>query len=300
MRAALYARYSTDLQNVAPIADQFATCRSFAAKDATKIVATFEDAAISGGSAANRPGLHSLMRGAKNGEFEVVLCEALDRLSRSQADVAALFEDLRFHGVKIRTISEGDISELLIGLMGTMTAPQLRETGRKTGRGLQGVARSGRHTGGRVHGYKIRREVDNIGEPIRGLRDIDPVEAEVVRENFRRYAAGQSPRAIVSDLNRRSIPGPRGGSWNASTINGNAERGNGVIHNELYRTVLVSVARLGSRTDAQESARRERRILKKLFGPRYPTFGSSPRSYGRKFRIATRKTPYRHGGPPRA
>lgn len=181
MRAALYARYSTDLQNVASIADQFATCRSFAAKDATKIVATFEDAAISGGSAANRPGLHSLMRGAKNGEFEVVLCEALDRLSRSQADVAALFEDLRFHGVKIRTISEGDISELQIGLMGTMNALQLRETGRKTKRGLQGVVRSGRHTGGRVYGYKIRREVDAIGEPIRGLRDIDPGEAEVVR-----------------------------------------------------------------------------------------------------------------------
>ena len=239
MRAALYARYSTDLQNVASIADQFATCRSFAAKDATKIVATFEDAAISGGSAANRPGLHSLMHGAKNGEFDVVLCEALDRLSRSQADVAALFEDLRFHGVKIRTISEGDISELQIGLMGTMNALQLRETGRKTRRGLQGVVRSGRHTGGRVYGYKIRREVDAIGEPIRGLRDIDPGEAEVVREIFRRYAAGQSPRAIVSDLNRRSIPGPRGGSWNASTINGNAERGNGVIHNELYRGVLV-------------------------------------------------------------
>jgi len=70
MRATLHAHYSTDLQNVASIADQFAACRSFAAKDAIKIVATFEDAAISGGSAANRPGLHSLMRGAKNGDFE--------------------------------------------------------------------------------------------------------------------------------------------------------------------------------------------------------------------------------------
>ena len=239
MRAALYARYSTDLQNVASIADQFATCRSFAAKEATPIVATFEDAAISGGSAANRPGLHGLMRGAKNGEFEVVLCEALDRLSRSQADVAALFEDLRFHGVKIRTISEGDISELQIGLMGTMNALQLRETGRKTRRGLQGVVRSGRHTGGHVYGYKVRRELDATGEPIRGLRDIDPGEAEVVKEIFRRYAAGQSPRAIVNDLNTRGIPSPRGGSWNASTINGNADRGNGVIHNEFYRGILV-------------------------------------------------------------
>lgn len=120
-----------------------------------------------------------------------------------------------------------------------MNALQLRETGRKKRRGLQGVVRSGRHTGGRVYGYKIRREIDAIGDPIRGLRDIDPDEAEVVIEIFRRYAAGQSPRAIVSDLNRRGIPGPRGGSWNASTINGNAERGNGVIHNELYCGVLV-------------------------------------------------------------
>lgn len=120
-----------------------------------------------------------------------------------------------------------------------MNALQLRETGRKKRRGLQGVVRSGRHTGGRVYGYKIRREIDAIGDPIRGLRDIDPDEAEVVIEIFRRYAAGQSPRAIVSDLNRRGIPGPRGGSWNASTINGNAERGNWVIHNELYCGVLV-------------------------------------------------------------
>src|SRR5690606_33507697 len=53
------------------------------------------------------------------------------------------------------------------------------------------------------------------------------------------YAAGASPRAIVNDLNTRGIAGPRGGKWNASTINGNAERGNGVLHNELYRVVLV-------------------------------------------------------------
>ena len=250
MRAALYARYSTDLQNVASIADQFATCRSFAAKEATPIVATFEDAAISGGSAANRPGLHGLMRGAKNGEFDVVLCEALDRLSRSQADVAALFEDLRFHGVKIRTISEGDISELQIGLMGTMNALQLRETGRKTRRGLQGVVRSGRHTGGHVYGYKIRRELDAIGEPIRGLRDIVPDEAKVVREIFRRYAAGQSPRTIVSDLNMRGIPSPRGGSWNASTINGNAER----LVDQIAEGVLTGAA-VKDRLDALEARR---------------------------------------------
>jgi len=173
------------------------------------------------------------------GTFDLVICEALDRLSRRLSDLSAIYEDLLFRGVGLRTISEGDVGKMHIGLMGTMNALQLDETRRKTRRGLQGVVRSGRHTGGQVYGYRIRRELDAAGEPIRGLRDIEPGEADVVREIFRRYAAGQSPRAIVSDLNTRGVLSPRGGSWNASTVNGNAERGNGVIHNELYRGVLV-------------------------------------------------------------
>ena len=239
MRTVLYARYSTDLQNVTSIEDQFAACGAFAKRHDLSVTTTFHDAAISGASAGNRLGLRALMQAAKARTFDFVLCEALDRLSRSQADVSAIFEDLRFHGVKIRTIAEGDISELQIGLMGTMNALQLQETGRKTRRGLQGVVRSDRHTGGRVYGYQIRRELNAAGEPIRDLRTIDQAEAEVVREIFRRYGAVASPRAIVGELNNRGVPGPRGGKWNASTINGNAARGNGVIHNELYRGVLV-------------------------------------------------------------
>ena len=89
-------------------------------------------------------------RAAKGGVFNVVICEALDRLSRSQADIAAIFEDLRFHGVAIHTISECAVDELHVGLKGTMNALYLRETRRKTRRGMEGVVRDGRHTGGRV------------------------------------------------------------------------------------------------------------------------------------------------------
>ena len=239
MRVALYARYSSDLQNAASIQDQLAACRVFVDRIDAQIVATFQDAAISGASLANRPGLQTLMRDAERRRFDVVVCEALDRLSRSQADVAAVFEDLRFHGVGIRTLAEGEVSELHVGLKGTMNALQLQEIGRKTRRGLQGVARSGRHTGGRVYGYTIRREFDASGEPIRGLRDVHPGEAPIVQEIHRRYAAGASPRAIAADLNARGVPGPTGKMWNASALNGNAERGNGILHNELYRGVIV-------------------------------------------------------------
>ncbi|QYC09149.1 recombinase family protein [Brevundimonas nasdae] len=50
------------------------------------------------------------------------------------------------------------------------------------------------------------------------MRDIDPAEAGAVREIFRRYVAGVSPRAIVSDQNARGVASARGGDWKASTI----------------------------------------------------------------------------------
>ncbi len=55
----------------------------------------------------------------------MVLAEALDRLSRDQEDVAALFKQLRFAGVRLVTLAEGEISELHVGLKGTMNAPFL-------------------------------------------------------------------------------------------------------------------------------------------------------------------------------
>ena len=83
MRAALYARFSTDLQRAESIADQLAACRAFCAQNGLTVVAAYEDAAISGASMANRPGLAALKQAARGGAFDVVVTEALDRLSRS-------------------------------------------------------------------------------------------------------------------------------------------------------------------------------------------------------------------------
>ena len=56
---------------------------------------------------------------------------------------------------------------------------------------------------------------------------------------FRQYAAGQSPRAIALSLNQDGIAGPRGRGWGASTINGNASRGTGILNNRIYIGKLV-------------------------------------------------------------
>jgi site-specific DNA recombinase len=94
-RVVLYARYSSDNQSVASITDQFRVCREYAARENWNVVDTYHDAAISGASVILRPGVQALLQDAQRGKFGMVLAEALDRMSRDQADVATLFSASR-------------------------------------------------------------------------------------------------------------------------------------------------------------------------------------------------------------
>ncbi|WP_292415327.1 recombinase family protein [Mesorhizobium sp.] len=238
-RVALYARYSSDSQRDASIEDQFRLCREQAVREGWSVAGTYEDAAISGASTVLRPGIQHLVRDAQRGRFEVVLAEALDRISRDQADVATLFKHLKFAGVTIVTLAEGGISELHVGLKGTMNALFLKDLALKTHRGLRGRVEKGKAGGGLCYGYRVVKKLDSEGEPVRGDREIVPEEATIVRRIFREFAAGKSPKAIAVDLNNEDIPGPLGRHWGDTSVRGHVIRGTGVINNELYAGVLV-------------------------------------------------------------
>jgi len=96
--------------------------RDQARREKWKIVGTYKDVGISGVSMILRPGIQALLQDAQAGQFDIVLAEALGRISRDQADVATLFKHLKFAGVTIITLVEGEISELHVGLRGTMNA----------------------------------------------------------------------------------------------------------------------------------------------------------------------------------
>jgi site-specific DNA recombinase len=103
MRVAVYARYSSDLQDARSIADQLAIARDYAVRQGWQVIAEFKDAAISGASLHNRPGLQNLMRAAEARHFEVIVTESLDRLSRDLADIAGLHKQLSYWGLRIVT-----------------------------------------------------------------------------------------------------------------------------------------------------------------------------------------------------
>jgi site-specific DNA recombinase len=238
MIAVIYARYSSDLQREASIEDQVRLCRKRIEEEGWQYLHAYTDRAQSGASAL-RPAYQSLLGDARRGEFDVVMAEALDRLSRDQEDVAGLFKRLRFAGVRLFTLAEGEINELHVGLKGTMNALFLKDLAQKVRRGLEGRVREGRSGGGLCFGYDVIREHDARGELIHGGRRINEAEATTVRRIFAEFAAGRSPRAIAHRLNTNGIAGPHGRNWGPSTIYGNWRRGTGVLNNELYIGKLV-------------------------------------------------------------
>ena len=243
LRAAIYARYSTDIQSAASITDQIRICRRLAEERGWQVVEVFADEAISGATHL-RPQFQALQQAAMAGRFDVLVAEALDRLSRDQEHIAGLHKRMRFLGVEIFTKAEGAVSEMHVGLGGTMSALFLRNLAEKTHRGLEGRVRQGKSGGGISYGYRLDRQPLPDGTHTTGDRLIDEAEAAIVRRIFTEYDRGLSARSIAIGLNRDGIAPPRSGgkgsgSWSFSTISGNWARGTGILNNALYVGQLV-------------------------------------------------------------
>jgi site-specific DNA recombinase len=232
MRTAIYTRFSTELQHERSIDDQVALCRAYAAKNGLEVAAVYDDRARSGASILGRDGLMQMMDAARDGAFDVILVEALDRLSRDQEDLAGLWKRLNFLGIELRAVHDGKADQIQIGIRGLVGALFLQDLAHKVRRGMSGVIRDGRHAGGRAYGY---RPVP--GKP--GELRIDEDEAAIVREIFDTYVGGKTPREIAAALNKRRVAPPRGRYWTASTINGSFRRHNGLILNDLYAGRIV-------------------------------------------------------------
>ncbi len=232
---AIYARYSSDVQNPASADDQIEVCRKYVAEKFANadLVQIFSDAALTG-TTMDRPGLDALLDAVKAGHVRLIVAEGLDRLSRTLKDIAEIYEIVTYYGAELWTVFEGHITELHIGLKGTMNALVLKDMRARIRRG-----QAGRVSAGYVHsvayGYDIvRGVVDSRGRNVNGIRKINEAEAVVIRRIFDEFIAGRKIRAICRGLNRDGIPARNGGIWRGPMITANSARSQGIIHKELY------------------------------------------------------------------
>ena len=160
MKTAIYARYSTDMQSEASIEDQIRICKMRAEKEGWDVVQNYTDYALSGASMI-RAGIQGLVQDALAQKFDIVLVEDLDRISRDMEDIAGFYKRMEFSNIKIITLSDGVITDLHIGLKGTMSARFLKDLADKVRRGLRGRVENGKSGGGKCYGYDVIHRTKN-------------------------------------------------------------------------------------------------------------------------------------------
>jgi site-specific DNA recombinase len=152
VRAVIYARYSSGNQSDVSIEDQIEVCRREISRQGWTLARTYEDRAMSGAS-RHRPGFEELVRDAEAARFDVIVCEALDRLGRNFSDLAALFDPLDFLKIRIHTLATGESRPCISAFLGRCRSSSLKDLREKTWRGQLGRVRKGRFAGGLAFGY---------------------------------------------------------------------------------------------------------------------------------------------------
>ncbi len=182
----VYARYSTDQQKPALIETQLDLGKEFVLRQGWHLADTFVDAGVSGSSFETRPGLRAALARSNMGAYDIFLCLTLDRLSRDLEHSARILKILQFHDVELWTVHGcAAVSSMEMGLRAVFSQEVLEQVRYRTREGMKTVAKHGRVPGGICYGYRIRREFDDSGEPVRGLRSIDADEAATITWIFR-------------------------------------------------------------------------------------------------------------------
>lgn len=227
MNAVIYARFSSSAQREASIEQQINVCMSFAERSGYNIIQTYSDRALTGRT-DRRPQFLQMIKDARKGRFCAIIVYALDRFSRDKYDSARYKHELRQCGVRVvsatEPITDNPSGILIESVFEGLAQYYSAELAQKIRRGNEDNAKKCLASGSVPFGF--RRSAD-------GHYEIQPEEAEIVREIFRRVDAGETYAAICRDLNARGIKTRHGSIWNRSSFGT-------ILHNQRYIGTFVS------------------------------------------------------------
>ncbi|MBQ4426697.1 MAG: recombinase family protein [Oscillospiraceae bacterium] len=164
----------------------------------------YADEGLSGTSAKKRPEFLRMVRNCRQKKIDLILTKSISRFARNTVDCLHYTRMLRSLGIGVyfeeQNINSLDAeSELFITMYGAFAQSESENISANVRWGKRQAMREGR-TGIKYrnfYGYKKGED----GKP-----EIVPEEAEVIREIFKRYIAGESYKMIADSLNTREIP----------------------------------------------------------------------------------------------
>jgi len=160
MRAAVYARFSSDNQREQSIEDQIRVCREYAQRNDAVILEdhVYFDEAKSG-ALRDRPGLEAMKKAAEARQFDAILIDDSSRLSRDNQYFNTLLCLFQYWGVGLISVSDGLNSneehvKVAYQFRGIFNELYLSDLRKKTRRGQMGQIVRGYTIGYLGYGYR--------------------------------------------------------------------------------------------------------------------------------------------------
>ena len=239
MKAAIYARYSTERQDQTSIERQVHNCELLAKQHGLKVVEVFKDEGISGND-KNRPGYRRLLETLKSKQVEFVLADESSRLSRDPAELHNLVAEMEFNEQYLITRDGIDTREesadILIAVKAACDKVESRKISSRTYGSLRERFEKGYSAGGRPYGYKLV-EADGYKQLA-----VDPATKRIVVQIFEARASGMSERSIASQLNADNVSSP----GKSRKRNGKGARTDGKWMHTTIRHILRNETYIGS------------------------------------------------------
>ncbi len=211
-RAAIYARYSSNLQSDLSLEAQVSEMESFCRREKLEVTHRFLLPETRSALVEKTEEFQAMIKAARRGEFEVLVVHKLDRFTRSRDTAVTYKALLRRHNVQVRSVTEnlGDsvYDRLIEGILEVFNEFYPLNLAAETRKGQRAATRAGRWTGGKApFGYQVKKLTDgSILTPC-------PVTAPVLREVFFRYVQGQGTQAILEFVEQAT-----GERWSYPTL----------------------------------------------------------------------------------
>lgn len=236
MKAAIYARYSSDNQREESIEAQIRAIQEYSQRNQIHIVKIYTDEAKSA-TTDNRPQFLRMVNDSKLGLFEAAIVHKLDRFARNRYDSAHYKKMLKDNGVKLISVLENldDSPESIIleSMLQGMAEYYSANLSREVMKGMRETAYKGKHNGGIPPlGYGI-----NLDKTYHIIEN----EAKTVSIIFERFLLGQGYQSIANELNGSGKTTKQGKQFKKNTIRD-------ILLNEKYTGTYVFNRRADGKT----------------------------------------------------
>jgi len=218
MRAALFARYSSKMQDELSIEAQLAEMESFCKNQGWTVVQRYLLPETRSADVERSESFQAMISAAKRKEFDVLLIHKLDRFGRSRETSVTYKALLRRHGIQVRSVVENlddsIFSRLIEGILEVVAEFYSLNLGQEIKKGQKQLTRRGFFRGGKVP-WGFRKAPVQEGDRTHFIFEPDPVRAPIMEEVFRRVARGERTSDVLDWVKSRT-----GEAWSKPTLYG--------------------------------------------------------------------------------